>query len=106
MVNVTHPGPNDPPGQPPIVDPPEAPTINPPGPPTIDPPHPPEIDPPRPPEVTPPAPPTIDPPEPPIIIESRADAPEPADKEEAPEGLPIPHDPVHPEIPPMPGSLN
>ena len=132
-MNETNPGYQDPPKQPPIVDPPDAPIINPPGPPTISPPRPPEIDPPRPPEITPPAPPTVDPPMPPTIIESRLPAPDPHHAgrieenpgsvepesdprspdeplteppfEEAPDGPPMPHDPVHPEIPPLPGNL-
>lgn len=101
----------------------DPPSINPPQPPTIDPPQPPTIDPPLPPEVpTPPPPPTIDPPQPPIIdppqppgidvptndpeIRSTPDDPivEQASLR-APEGVPVPHEPIHPEIPPILGSL-
>ncbi len=94
---------NPQPLDPPMIDPPQPPTITPPAPPTIDPPRPPEINPPtQPPSIDPPQPPTIDPPKPPEIplaplTEQSSEAP--------PDGAPIPHAPVQPNIPPMQPNL-
>jgi hypothetical protein len=59
------------------------------------------VDPPMPPEITPPDAPTTDPeirssPDDPIIEQAQL---------HAPDGVPVPRDPIHPEIPPIPGSL-
>ena len=103
---------------PPIVDPPTPPEIVPPQPPTIDPPRPPEVpNPPQPPTIDPPSPPVIDPPLPPEISppgvpigdpEIRSTQDDPIIEQgsrRAPDGVPMPRDPMHPEVPPMPGSL-